>query len=55
MECDRGDDFEFPELTAEDRVALNGIPADAVKHWWRGERWDFEKKEWVDLTHSSES
>jgi hypothetical protein len=37
--CDR-----LPELDASEWAALNGIPADAVAHWWRGEKWD--GKEW---------
>ena len=30
---------KLPELTAEDRAAMAEFPADAVDHWWLGEKW----------------
>ncbi len=38
---------DLPQLTEEERAALESIPDDALSHWWRGEKWDFKKKEWV--------
>ena len=38
---------DLPQLTDEERAALDEMPEDAVAHWWRGERWDFTKKAWV--------
>ena len=35
----------LPELTEAERIAMNGLPADAVDHWWLGEKWNGEK--WV--------
>ncbi len=37
----------LPQLTSEERAALEEMPDDAVSHWRRGEKWDFNKKEWV--------
>jgi len=47
-ECDFPDDL--PELTDADRAALGSIPEDAVSHWWRGERWDFKTKTWIETS-----
>ena len=43
------DEDELPELTDDERAALESIPDDAVSHWWRGEKWDFQKKAWRPL------
>lgn len=36
----------LPQLTDKESAALDLIPADAVSHWCRGEKWDFGKKTW---------
>ena len=36
----------LPELTDEDKAALESIPDDAVSHWLDGEKWDFKTKTW---------
>lgn len=38
---------ELAGLTTEDQAALDAMPNDAVEHWLRGEKWDFEKKKWL--------
>jgi len=38
---------DLPELTPEERAAMDAIPRDAVRHWLRGERFDFEFKQWI--------
>ena len=35
------------DLTAEERAAMESIPSDAVRHWLRGERFDFHQRQWV--------
>lgn len=40
-------DTELPELTEEERKHMDEIPADAVSHWLRGERYDFKNKQWI--------
>lgn len=30
---------KLPELTSEERAAMDSLPSDAVDHWWRGEKW----------------
>ncbi len=42
---------DLPELTADDRAALESIPDDAVSHWYQGEKWDFERKIWIPFDH----
>ena len=37
----------LPKLTADEHAALDQIPDDAVTHWCRGEKWDFDKKVWI--------
>ncbi len=49
----------LPQLTDDERAALDEIPDDAVSHWWNGEKWDFDKKVWIpfhvtDLTRPPE-
>jgi hypothetical protein len=41
--CDSFNDL--PELTDEERAALDALPADAVDHWIKGEKWDGSK--WI--------
>lgn len=41
---------DLPELTDDERAALESIPDDAVSHWWRGEKWDFKKKTWIETS-----
>ena len=43
----------LPQLTDDDRAALESIPDDAVSHWWRGEKWNFEKKIWGPPSHKN--
>jgi len=38
---------KLPQLTNEEKLALNKIPDDAVSHWVQGEKWDFEKEIWI--------
>jgi hypothetical protein len=37
----------LPELTTEEKAALDQIPDDAVDHWLKGEKWDFKTKQWT--------
>ncbi len=37
----------LPQLTYEEKAALNEIPDNAVSHWVQGEKWDFEKQTWI--------
>jgi len=46
--------IKLPELTEEERAALDAMPDDAVEHWMRGEKWDFETKEWIDQPSEGE-
>lgn len=39
--------LDVPELTAEERQAMESIPRDAVRHWLRGERFNFQASVWV--------
>jgi hypothetical protein len=34
------------DLTPEERTALQAFPHDAVRHWLRGERYDFISDQW---------
>lgn len=38
---------QLPQLTDDDRAALESMPDDAVSHWAQGEKWDFKKRVWV--------
>ncbi len=52
-------DTVLPELTDEERDAMNSYPADAVSHWCKGEIWDGKKwlhdvndiTTWLDKGH----
>lgn len=38
---------KLPELTDEERKVLGELPKDAVRHWMRGETFDFSSRRWI--------
>ena len=38
---------QLPKLTDDEKAALDSIPDDAVSHWQKGEKWDFDAKAWI--------
>ena len=50
LNCLPGD---LPELTDDDLEALESMPDDAVSHWQRGEKWDFEKEIWIPAPYDT--
>ena len=44
---------DLPQLTDEDKAALDQFPDNAVFHWWNGEKWDFDLKVWIPSVDTS--